>query len=32
MESQGFGLLTTTDDMLEGVQAFRNDREPNFED
>ncbi|ELZ28761.1 3-hydroxyacyl-CoA dehydrogenase [Halogeometricum pallidum JCM 14848] len=32
MESQGFGLLTTTDDMLEGVQAFREDREPEFED
>ncbi|WP_311172098.1 3-hydroxyacyl-CoA dehydrogenase/enoyl-CoA hydratase family protein [Halobellus ordinarius] len=32
MESQGFGLLTTTDDMIEGVQAFRADREPEFED
>lgn len=32
MESQGFGLLTTTDDMVEGVQAFREDREAEFED
>ncbi|WP_135820825.1 3-hydroxyacyl-CoA dehydrogenase/enoyl-CoA hydratase family protein [Halostella litorea] len=31
MESQGFGLLTTTDDMIEGVVAFREDREPDFE-
>jgi len=31
MESQGFGLLTTTDDMVEGVRAFQNDREPEFE-
>ncbi|MFB6093099.1 MAG: 3-hydroxyacyl-CoA dehydrogenase/enoyl-CoA hydratase family protein [Haloquadratum sp.] len=32
LESQGFGLLTTTDDMIEGVKAFREDREPDFED
>ncbi|WP_424009306.1 3-hydroxyacyl-CoA dehydrogenase/enoyl-CoA hydratase family protein [Haloferax denitrificans] len=32
LESQGFGLLTSTDDVVEGVQAFRNDRQPNFED
>ncbi|MGQ4555380.1 3-hydroxyacyl-CoA dehydrogenase NAD-binding domain-containing protein [Halobellus sp. GM3] len=32
LESQGFGLLTTTDDMIEGVEAFRDDREPDFED
>ncbi|WP_096391656.1 3-hydroxyacyl-CoA dehydrogenase/enoyl-CoA hydratase family protein [Halopenitus persicus] len=31
MESQGFGLLTTTDDVIEGVDAFRNDREPEFQ-
>ncbi|MDS0295725.1 3-hydroxyacyl-CoA dehydrogenase/enoyl-CoA hydratase family protein [Halogeometricum luteum] len=30
LESQGFGLLTTTDDMLEGVAAFKKDREPDF--
>ncbi|MCG1003264.1 MULTISPECIES: 3-hydroxyacyl-CoA dehydrogenase/enoyl-CoA hydratase family protein [Halobacterium] len=30
-ESQAFGLLTTTDDMVEGVTAFRDDREPEFE-
>ncbi|MCU4800801.1 3-hydroxyacyl-CoA dehydrogenase NAD-binding domain-containing protein [Halobacteria archaeon HArc-gm2] len=32
LESQGFGLLTTTDDMLEGVAAFNDDREPEFSD
>ncbi|WP_418279842.1 3-hydroxyacyl-CoA dehydrogenase/enoyl-CoA hydratase family protein [Halorubrum sp. DTA98] len=32
LESQGFGLLTTTDDMLEGVAAFNADREPEFGD
>ena len=32
MESQGFGLLTTTEDMVEGVQAFREDRDPEFEE
>jgi len=31
LESQAFGLLTTTDDMVEGVTAFRDDREPEFE-
>jgi enoyl-CoA hydratase/3-hydroxyacyl-CoA dehydrogenase len=31
MESQAFGLLTSTDDVVEGVQAFRNDRDPEFE-
>ena len=31
MESQGFGLLVSTDDMLEGVTAFREDRRPEFE-
>ncbi|MFB6250409.1 MAG: 3-hydroxyacyl-CoA dehydrogenase/enoyl-CoA hydratase family protein [Halobellus sp.] len=30
LESQGFGLLATTDDMLEGVAAFSQDREPDF--
>jgi enoyl-CoA hydratase/3-hydroxyacyl-CoA dehydrogenase len=32
LEGQGFGLLTTTDDIVEGVQAFRQDRDPQFED
>lgn len=31
MESQGFGLLTSTDDMTEGVVAFQRDREPEFD-
>ncbi|NGM70411.1 3-hydroxybutyryl-CoA dehydrogenase [Natronolimnobius sp. AArcel1] len=30
MEKQAFAVLATTDDMLEGVTAFREDREPNF--
>ena len=29
-ESEAFGLLASTDDMLEGVRAFREDREPEF--
>jgi len=32
LESQGFGLLASTDDMLEGVAAFNADREPEFGD
>jgi enoyl-CoA hydratase/3-hydroxyacyl-CoA dehydrogenase len=31
LEKQGFSVLMTTDDMIEGVTAFREDREPNFE-
>ena len=31
LESQGFGLLSTTDDMMEGAMAFAEDREPEFE-
>ena len=31
MESQGFGLLMSTDDVLEGTAAFMEDREPEFE-
>jgi len=31
MESQAFGLLLTTDDMMEGASAFMEDREPEFE-
>jgi len=31
LESQGFGLLRTTDDMQEGVAAFAHDREPDFD-
>ncbi|MDY6765235.1 MAG: 3-hydroxyacyl-CoA dehydrogenase NAD-binding domain-containing protein [Halobacteria archaeon] len=31
MESQGFGLLMSTDDVLEGVTAFAEDRDPEFE-
>ncbi|ELY28899.1 3-hydroxyacyl-CoA dehydrogenase [Haloferax volcanii DS2] len=30
LEKQGFSLLITTDDMVEGVTAFREDREPEF--
>jgi enoyl-CoA hydratase / 3-hydroxyacyl-CoA dehydrogenase len=31
MEKKSFAVLATTDDMLEGVTAFRQNREPNFE-
>jgi enoyl-CoA hydratase/3-hydroxyacyl-CoA dehydrogenase len=31
MESQAFGLLLTTEDMMEGVAAFSGDREPDFQ-
>jgi len=31
MESQGFGLLSSTDDVVEGTTAFAEDREPEFE-
>ncbi|MFD1644928.1 3-hydroxyacyl-CoA dehydrogenase/enoyl-CoA hydratase family protein [Haloarchaeobius litoreus] len=31
MESQGFGLLMSTDDVVEGTTAFAQDREPEFE-
>ncbi|WP_247004702.1 3-hydroxyacyl-CoA dehydrogenase/enoyl-CoA hydratase family protein [Halosolutus gelatinilyticus] len=31
MEKHAFALLSTTDDMLEGVTAFRQNREPRFE-
>lgn len=31
LEKQGFSALMTTDDMVEGVTAFREDRDPNFE-
>ncbi len=31
MESQAFGLLLTTDDMMEGASAFMEDRDPEFE-
>jgi len=30
MESQGFGLLLSTEDVREGTAAFREDREPEF--
>jgi len=30
LESQAFGLLFTTDDMIEGTAAFAEDREPEF--
>ncbi|WP_049927857.1 3-hydroxyacyl-CoA dehydrogenase/enoyl-CoA hydratase family protein [Halopiger goleimassiliensis] len=31
MESQGFGLLSSTEDVMEGAMAFAEDREPEFE-
>lgn len=31
LEKQGFSVLMTSDDMIEGVTAFREDRDPNFE-
>ena len=31
IESQAFGILTTTDDLMEGITAFMGDREPEFE-
>ncbi|WP_336136349.1 3-hydroxyacyl-CoA dehydrogenase/enoyl-CoA hydratase family protein [Natronomonas amylolytica] len=31
LESQAFGLLLTTDDMMEGASAFMEDRDPDFE-
>jgi len=31
VESHAFGLLTTTDDLMEGVAAFAEDRDPEFE-
>jgi enoyl-CoA hydratase/3-hydroxyacyl-CoA dehydrogenase len=31
MESQGFGLLLSTEDVLEGTSAFAEDRDPEFE-
>ncbi len=31
LESRNFAVLATTDDMWEGVAAFREDREPEFE-
>ncbi len=31
LESQAFGLLLQTDDMMEGAAAFMEDREPEFE-
>ncbi|RDI72880.1 3-hydroxyacyl-CoA dehydrogenase/enoyl-CoA hydratase family protein [Halopelagius longus] len=31
VESQAFGLLYNTDDLMEGVTAFMGDREPEFE-
>jgi enoyl-CoA hydratase/3-hydroxyacyl-CoA dehydrogenase len=30
MESQGFGLLMSTEDVREGTAAFRDDRDPEF--
>jgi len=31
MESQGFGLLFSTEDMVEGTTAFQKDTEPDFQ-
>jgi enoyl-CoA hydratase/3-hydroxyacyl-CoA dehydrogenase len=31
LEAQAFGLLLSTDDMMEGAEAFMADREPEFE-
>ncbi|QLD85010.1 enoyl-CoA hydratase/isomerase family protein [Natronomonas halophila] len=31
LESQAFGLLLSTDDMMEGASAFMEDRDPEFE-
>jgi enoyl-CoA hydratase/3-hydroxyacyl-CoA dehydrogenase len=31
IESQAFGILTTTDDLMEGITAFMGDRDPEFE-
>jgi enoyl-CoA hydratase/3-hydroxyacyl-CoA dehydrogenase len=31
LESQAFGLLLSTDDMMEGATAFMQDRDPEFE-
>lgn len=30
MESRSFGVLASTEDMLEGIKAFREDRDPDF--
>ncbi|MFB6131420.1 MAG: 3-hydroxyacyl-CoA dehydrogenase NAD-binding domain-containing protein [Salinigranum sp.] len=31
IESQAFGILTATDDLMEGITAFVGDRDPEFE-
>ena len=31
IEAEGFGILSTTDDLVEGVTAFLEDRDPEFE-
>ena len=31
LESQAFGHLINTDDLMEGITAFMDDREPEFE-
>jgi enoyl-CoA hydratase/3-hydroxyacyl-CoA dehydrogenase len=31
LESQAFGHLINTDDLMEGITAFMGDGEPNFE-